>query len=34
MNPGGVLGLAAVASGRSASVAAPASDQPPTAAAG
>jgi regulator of protease activity HflC (stomatin/prohibitin superfamily) len=34
MNPGGVLGLAAVASGRSTSVAAPASDQPPTAAAG
>ena len=34
MNPGGVLGLAAVAGGRSASVVAPASDQPPAAAAG
>jgi hypothetical protein len=34
MNPGGVLGLAAVASGRSESVAAPPSDQPPTAVAG
>ena len=34
MNPGGVLGLAAVAGGRSASVVAPASDQPPAATAG
>ena len=34
MNPGGVLGLAAVAGGRSASVVVPASDQPPAAAAG
>jgi regulator of protease activity HflC (stomatin/prohibitin superfamily) len=34
MNPGGVLGLAAVASGRTAPVAAPPSDQPPAAAAG
>jgi regulator of protease activity HflC (stomatin/prohibitin superfamily) len=34
MNPGGVLGLAAVANGRSAPVAAPPSDQPPAAAAG
>jgi regulator of protease activity HflC (stomatin/prohibitin superfamily) len=34
MNPGGVLGLAAVASGRAAPVAAPPSDQPPAAAAG
>jgi regulator of protease activity HflC (stomatin/prohibitin superfamily) len=34
MNPGGVLGLAAVASGRSASVAPPPSDQPPAAVAG
>ena len=34
MNPGGVLGLAAVAGGRSASVVASASDQPPAATAG
>jgi hypothetical protein len=34
MNPGGVLGLAAVAGGRSPSVAAAPSDQPPAAAAG
>ena len=34
MNPGGVLGLAAVASGRAAPVAAPPFDQPPAAAAG